>query len=194
MSTLWENLLPTSVIIVGEQHEIRSDYRAILDICNALVDPELSAQERAAVALDIFYPAFEEIPQDCYNDALKLMYWFINCGAEQTHDKPHTKLVEWEQDFRYIVAPINRVTGKEIRSVDYMHWWTFIAAYYEIGDCLFAQIVRIRDRKAHGKPLDKSDREWYAKNRDLVDIKTNYTEPEDEVLAAWTGRRKNERP
>ena len=93
--------------------------------------------------------------------------------------------MDWEQDFQYIVAPVNRVMGKEIRSMDYLHWWTFISAYYEIGDCLFAQIVRIRERKAKGKPLDKSDQDFYRRNREIVDLKTTYTEQEDAILKQW---------
>ncbi|NLU23148.1 MAG: hypothetical protein GXW99_00205 [Clostridiales bacterium] len=186
----WNDLLPKSILIGDVQYEIRSDYRAILDICTALSDAELSEQERAVAALGIFYPDFEDMPQDCYNDALKLMYWFINCGDDEKKNRTAPKLVDWEQDFRYIVAPINRVTGQEIRAVEYMHWWTFIAAYYEIGDCLFAQIVRIRERKASGKALDKQDREWYAKNRELVDMKTQYTESDDSTMDLWTGKKK----
>ena len=61
-----------------------------------------------------------------------------------------------------------------------------MSAYLEItGDCLFAQIVSIREKKARGKPLDKSDRDFYNRNRDIVDIKTRYTDEENEVLRDW---------
>ena len=84
------------------------------------------------------------------------------------------------------MAPINRVLGKEIRAAEYLHWWTFISAYYEIGgDCTFAQIVRIREKKAKGKPLDKQEQAWYRQNRSLVDFRTNYTKAEDDVLKQW---------
>lgn len=186
MSTPWNELLPTSVLLAGEQYEIRSDYRAVLDICNALSDWELDETDRAMAALTIFYPDVEKIPYEAYDDAIKLCLWFINCGDDEREKRQAPKLVDWEQDFRYIVAPINRVTGTEVRAVEYMHWWTFIAAYYEIGDCLFAQIVRIRERMAAGKPLDKQDREWYSKNRSLVDMRPQYTEAEDALIDAWT--------
>ena len=65
-----------------------------------------------------------------------------------------------------------------------------MSAYMEIGDCLFAQIVRIRERKAKGKPLDKSDAEFYRKNRKIVDMKAQYTEQENAVLDAWMGKKK----
>ena len=133
-----------------------------------------------------FYPGFADMPAEHYQQAIERCLWFINCGEEET-ERQHIKLMDWEQDFKYIVAPINRVTGTEIRSIEYMHWWTFIAAYYEIGDCTFAQIVRIRDKKARGKPLDKTEQEWYRKNRHLVDLKTKYTQEDDEILRLWGG-------
>ena len=136
--------LPSCVELHGREYEVRTDYRAILDICIAMGDPELNGQEKALVALDIFYVDFLSIPAEQYEEALEKCFWFINCG-QQEGKRSAPKLVDWEQDFQYIVAPINRVCGKEIRAVEYMHWWTFISYYYEIGDCLFAQIVRIRD-------------------------------------------------
>lgn len=178
--------MPTSVEVCGTEYEIRSDYRAVLDICTALTDPELSDRDKAETALVIFYPDFSEMPSGHYEEAVRLCFWFINCGDEEQSRKA-PKLVDWEQDFKYIVAPINRVTGCEIRAKDYMHWWTFIAAYYEIGDCTFAQIVRVRDLLTRGKPLDKADREWYRQNRHLVDMKTKYTQEEDTILKQWGG-------
>ena len=174
--------LPTTLTVHGTEYEIRSDYRAVLDICAALSDTELSDDDKALVCLDILYPAFDEMPPEHYEEAIKQCFWFINCGEKESQQKA-PKLVDWEQDFQYIVAPINRVVGQEIRAVEYLHWWTFVSYYYEIGgDCMFAQIVRIRDKLASGKSLDKSEREWYRRNRSLVDFKQNYTDAEKEIL------------
>ena len=173
--------LPKSVEIQGTDYDIRSDYRDILTICAALSDVELNDQEKAYVVLAVFYPDFEEMPSQHWQEALEKCFAFVNCGQEETQISAQ-KLVDWEQDFQYIVAPINRVMGQEIRSVEYLHWWTFISAYYEIGDCLFSQIVRIRNLLAKGKTLDKADREWLRINRHLVDFKTKYTDVENEIL------------
>ena len=182
----WDYLLPTSLEVGGISYSIRSDFRAVLDICAAIEDPELDNPEKALVALGILYEDFESIPPEHYQEAITQCFWFINCGEAENNTKA-PKLMNWKQDFKLIVAPINRVTGTEIRSVEYMHWWTFIAAYYEIGDCLFAQVVRIRDMKARGKKLDKADREFYTRNRNIVDIKTTYTTAEQDLLKEWTG-------
>ena len=101
--------------------------------------------------------------------------------------------MDWEQDFPLIAAPVSRVYGGDIRAVPYdpqanqggLHWWTFLAAYQEIGECTFAQIVRIRDRLARGRPLEKADQEWYRNNRQLVDFKRTYTGAEDEMVKSW---------
>ena len=183
-----EYTLPKTVFVGGREYSIRSDYRAILDICEALTDLELSNEEKADVMLYIFYPEFADMPTKDWQEAAKQCIWFINCGDEGDNRR-RPKLMDWEQDFQYIAAPINRVVGQEIRAMPYLHWWTFISAYYEIGDCFFAQIVRIRSLRAKGKRLDKTDQEWYRDNRELVDLKTSFTEAEDAVVNAWLGKK-----
>lgn len=189
--------LPTSVEVCGVEYEIRSDYRAVLDICIALSDPELTNKEKAYVALWIFYPAVEGykdengaeviMPPQHYEEALQRCYWFIDCGNDEEDKTNSPRLVDWEGDFQYIVSPINRVMGGEIRSIKYLHWWTFIAAYMEIGECLFSQIVNIRSKLTRHKTLDKTEREWYRRNRKLVDITTKFTASEKSVIEQWGG-------
>jgi hypothetical protein len=181
--------LPKSVEVCGATYDIRSDYRAVLDICTALNDPELNDQDKAIIILDIFYPSFSgesPMPQDHYEEAILKCFWFIGCGESENKDKKAPKLMDWEQDFKYIVAPINRVVGHEVRAVDYMHWWSFMSAYYEIGgDCLFSQIISVRDKLSKGKKLDKADKEWYQKNKEMVDLKNKYTVEETDAFKQW---------
>lgn len=183
--------LPKTVEINGKDYEIRYDFRAILDIFSVMNDFELSNEERALAVLQIFYLDFNAI--DDYQTAINKCLWFINGGRDNDDKTKQKKLVDWEQDYSYIVAPINRVLGMDVRGIPYdpksntggLHWWTFLSGYLEIGDCLFAQIVRIRSLKASGKPLDKQDKEFYRKNRDIIDIKTHYTEAENDLVGAW---------
>ena len=179
--------LPTTVTVNGKEREIRSDYRAILDIISALNDVNLSDEEKAYVTLKIFYPQFDDITAEEAQEAIEKCFNFIECGNKDD-GKKQPKLVDWEQDFQYIITPINAVAGKEVRALDYLHWWTFISYYYEIsGECTFAQIVSIRDKQARGKQLDKQEREWYRRNQTKVDIKNRYSEKEEELLKMWGG-------
>lgn len=180
--------LPKSLEVGGTEYEIRSDFREILDIIEILNDVELKEQERGFFTLLFFYPDFENIPADHHREAIEQCFWFINGGKhDQTAGKKPPRLMDWEQDFPYIIAPVNRVIGREIRADAYLHWWTFLSAYMEIGECTFAQIVHVRDAKNRGKPLDASDKEWYRKNRELVDLKTRYTSDEEEFFRKWGG-------
>lgn len=93
--------------------------------------------------------------------------------------------MDWEQDFQLIVSPVNHVLGFECREAEYLHWWTFLGAYYDIGDCLFAQVVGIRKKKAKGVKLDKSDQAFARENADLVNLKVKATATEEAVFDEW---------
>lgn len=180
--------LPQSLEVCGKEYDVRSDFRGILDIIAILNDVELTEQERGFLTLLFFYPNFSEMPPDSYQEAIEQCFWFINGGKfEDDSEESPPRLMDWEQDFPYIISPVNRVIGHEIRADAYLHWWTFLSAYMEIGECTFAQIVHIRDAKTRGKRLDDSDREWYRRNQKLVDLKTRYTSAEEDLLKLWGG-------
>lgn len=177
--------LPKSIEVCGVEYDIETDFRAILDIFSILTDEDLDAETKSVGVLGIFYPGFMTMPAEHIHEAIKQCFWFINYGREEGQDKT-PKLMDWEQDFQYVITPINRVAGREVRSLPYLHWWTFLSYYCEIGDCYFAQIVRIRDLKAKGKLKEKADKEFYRKNRDVIDIKRRYSEAEEEIIKGWT--------
>jgi hypothetical protein len=177
--------LPTSVEVNGTEYTIQSDYRAVLDILTALSDGDLDEQDKAEAALTIFYPEFSSMPASDYQEALNQCFRFIDHGQGAKTQGKQPAVMSWEQDFDMIISPVNRIAGCEVRSLPYLHWWSFLSYYMEIGDCLFAQVVAIRDKKARGKPLDKQEREFYRRNREMVDLKTTYTEAEQNLLAAW---------
>lgn len=182
--------LPTSVTVNGREYEVNSDFRCILDIFEVLSDNDLTDRERGFLALGFFYPDLNDMPPRDYDEAVKMLYWFINGGQEAvSKGKNGPRLMDWSQDYPYIIGPVNKAIGHEIRGDAYLHWWTFLSAYMDIGDCLFAQIIRIRQLIAEGKKLEKADRIWYQKNRDLVDLKetAKYTSEELEFLRSFEG-------
>lgn len=176
--------LPRCVTVGGTEYAVETDYRAILDIFAVLSDPNLTNEEKGIGLLGIFYINFRRMPEEHFAEAVRQCFWFINGGSEEKQQKT-AKLMDWEQDFPLLIAPINRVAGRELRAVEYLHWWSFLSYYYEIGDCYFAQIVRIRDLKAKGKLKDKADREFYSKNREVVDLKVRYSEVEESIIRKW---------
>lgn len=178
--------LPTCTDIGGTTYAFRSDFRAILDVIKVLSDTSISNEERSLTGLLIFWEDFDSIPPQYWKEAADYMAWFLNCGQEAPQKKK-PKLMDWEQDADLIASPINRVLGYECRTCEYLHWWSFISAYMEIGECLFAEVVNVRKKLKRGKKLEKHEREFYRDNKDLVDFKVKTTEQEDEVINDWLG-------
>ena len=185
--------LPTAVEIDGKDRDIRADFRVILTIIQALNDPDLDDSDRAEAMITLFYPEYDDI-QDV-DAAVKRCIWFIDGGNTEKKNDQGPRLVDWEKDYQQIIAPVNRVLGYEARAVPYdfrentggLHWWSFIAAYMEMGgDCVYSNIISIRDKKARGKKLEKHEREWYRRNRAMVDIETKYSDEQEALLKEWT--------
>lgn len=77
--------LPKSVVIGGRDFPIRYDYRVILNIFEAMNDPELTDQERALAVLQMFYVDFDAIED--YEAAIRECFWFINGGKYEESSK-----------------------------------------------------------------------------------------------------------
>lgn len=180
----WE--LPETATIGERVYEIRSDFRAVLDVLKVAGDPDLTDRERGALALEIFYPDIGSMPREDYKEAGEYVRWFVS-GGDLDAKPPRRKLADWEQDFPIIVGPVNRVLGYESRSAAHLHWWTFLGAYMEVGDCLFAQVVSIRKKRAEGKKLEKHERQFYRENRSIVDLRIPESDAEKQILDEWMG-------
>ena len=80
------------------------------------------------------------------------------------------RLVDWEQDAALIAPAVDKVLGYSCRRCGYLHWWEFLGAFHGIGDGLFAQVVNIRNKRARGKMLDKSEQEFARENAAVIKI------------------------
>lgn len=178
---IWD--LPTSVEINEETYKIRNkcDYRVVLDVIEVLKDNELDLQSKYTCALLIFY---EDItPCNDKQTALKEAFKIINLGDETFEQESKPAIMDWECDFSKIAPPISRVLGYSVRDPQkWTHWYDFIGAYMEIGECQFSNIITIRSKKQKGKPLEKWEQEFYRENKKLVDLPQNLTEEDKDWL------------
>lgn len=185
--------LPTSILLNGQSFAVRNrgDYRTVIDCFRALEDPELSKIERVLSCLIIFYDGIndledlEKLPD--LELAYKEMVRFFNCGQDEIGAKSNYKLIDWEKDSVLICSAINNVAQKEIRAVEYMHWWTFIGYYMAIGECSLATIVSIRNKRAKGDKLEKNESKFVRENPEYFwDTRTvEDKELEAEILKIW---------
>jgi hypothetical protein len=173
--------LPQEVDCNGSNVAIRSDWRPNLDICVLMQDSTLTEREKAYGALKIFYP------NGCGSDlkeACDQLFSFLSGDLENEElyesSKPNSRpVVYWEQDFPLIIAPVNRIAGCDIRGLPYLHWWTFLSYFQEIGECVFSQVIAIREKRNRGKKLTDIDRDFYKRNKEIVDFKRKKQVPSD---------------
>lgn len=179
MPRAWE--LPTSLSIGGKDYPIRTDYRAILDILVAFRDPDMEADERWMICFEILFE--EPVPLEYIDEAAKQAMWFINCGQDEEDDgPPKPAVMDWEQDGHMILPAINKVAGMEVRALPYLHWWTFMGYYMEIGEGTFQTVIGIRQKRAKGKKLEKWEQQFYRENKRIIELKQKLTEEEQDEL------------
>lgn len=173
---VWD--LPTSAVIGGVKYPIHADFRDTLDIFRYFEDPDKPDYIKWRIAIALFYDG--EIPEEDYQEAMEFLADFIACGDRDS--RPGPKLLDWEQDARTIIADVNKVAGTEIRSVPFLHWWTFMAYFNAIGEGQLSTIVSIRDKLRRHKKLEKWEQEYYKRNRDKVNLKQRYTREDIEIF------------
>lgn len=178
---LWK--LPRKHTIGGTPYDLNTDYRDILEIIEHLNNENEPEFIRWRIAVGLFYD--QDVPENHMQEAMEYLAEFISAGTADK--KPGPKLLDWKQDAQMIVSGINKVAGKEIRAVEYLHWWTFISLFQEVGEGQLSTIVSIRHKRATGKKLEKWEQDYYNENRDKVDFQKPI-DPEEDAVNAYFNR------
>lgn len=170
--------LPTSLEVDGELVKIDSDFRTALLVMQLYNDRALSSKTKHGLMLSMIYSVVDDngdivstLPNNVEEAADKAM-WFLNIGMDEQEDtvsKP--RLIDYEKDSQHLFSAVNSVLSREVRSDDYMHWWTFYGFCQSIDDSsLMSNIISIRSKRASGKKLDQEELEFYNSNKDMIDI------------------------
>ena len=168
--------LPTSLEFGGRAWDIDPDFRQVLRILSAMEDPDLTDGEKATICIVNLYVDYERIPEELLQDAFDAALRFIDHGAGD--GKPGPRTMDWAQDAPLIFPAVNRAAGFEVRSVDYMHWWTFIGLFMEIHDSVYSTVLTLRGKKARHKKLEKNEQEFWNNNLGICRLKERLTEEE----------------
>ena len=168
--------LPTSLEFGGRKWAINSDFRDVLRTLAAFEDPNLTDGEKVFVCLHNTYPALDDIPAGDLQAAFDAAVGFIDCGRRR--DGPGPRTMDWAQDAPMIFPAVNRVAGFEVRSADYIHWWTFVGYFMEIRDSAYATVLGLRGKRARGKKLAQDEQEFWRHNRGICELRPRYTDAE----------------
>lgn len=173
--------LPVTLNVKGRDFAINADFRPCLNIMRMFERNDLTDREKIECMVGILF--VDEIPDELLPDAAQEAVWFLNLG-EDVQGKGNRgvgRLFSWEQDLKFIISAVDKSAGFSIRSREFYHFWEFMSAFFESGECVFNTLVHQRKLKKTGKQT-KSDREWWADNRDIAELKIELTHEEQEIL------------
>lgn len=183
-NSIWR--LPTSVFANGKEYKIRTDYRDVIHLFEAISDPELNNMGQpyknsmiVTMYLVILVPNYKDIPKDDTMEVVNALIDFLDMG--QKHDKyaeKKPKIMDWSQDAPLIIPEINKTIGYDVRSVEYMHWWTFLGYYMTIGESTFSFVLNIRKKRLEGRKLEDYEIRWMSEHMDLIELRQRLTEEE----------------
>ena len=157
----------------------------VLDCFKALNDEELSEQERLFTSLIIFYKDFSTIEDvmeqsDILKQLQEEMFIFFDGGDKNLENNTENiNVIDWDRDSNLIVSAVNNVAGKEIRSEEYLHWWTFISYYTAINESLLSEVIKLRYKRVKGEKLETYERKFIQNNPQYFNIDTRTTEQKE---------------
>lgn len=176
--------LPKALDVNGTSYDIDSDYRNVLRIFEAFNDPKLSNGEKAYICVKRLYTV--PVSDTDLEEAIRKAYWFCDGGDAPKTRPEKVKTLDWSHDQQLIFPAISKAVGViDIRELPYMHWWTFLGSFGEIGEGLFSTVIHIRQKKARGKSLDKWEKEFYSRNKEIIKLVTPEEQAEIDETEAF---------
>ena len=159
--------LPKEATFCGKKYPHKSDFREILKLLALLGDEEKPEFLRWHGALFYFFE--KEIPEEAMAAAMEYLAHFLTAGEKSA---PGPRLYDWQADAQLIAAGVNAVAGREVRALEYLHWWSFLGYFRSMGEGQFALVVGIRQKLRRGKRLEPHEEAFYRGHQDLVRLKT----------------------
>lgn len=163
--------LPDALSVNGTVYRINADFRNVLRIFDALNDNRLSDTDKAFVAVRRLYT--DDVSGAHFRALTERAYWFIGGGDMPQSAPSPVPLIDWNHDEQMMIPAVSRAAGVvDIRTLNFLHWWTFLGLFGEIGEGLFSTVLHIRQKQSKGKKLEKWEEEFFRDHRALVRIHT----------------------
>lgn len=175
------DVLPESVMVDGEEYEIRTDFRTSMLFELLMQDNDVEPKEKTKKALKLYYPV---IPGNI-NEAVEAILWFYRCGKEDNPQrqkmnakKGKTRVYSFEYDDDYIYAAFMTQYGIDLQDVEYMHWWKFRAMFHSLtNQNEFVKIMEYRSIEIKSD-MPKEQQSFYRKMKRLHALPVEKSEDE----------------
>ncbi len=168
--------LPVVAEFGGREYKLRADFRNILKIFGVL-QGQFPEYIRWRIALGLFFePALAE--EDVEQGIAYLARFLQPDGGGEAGGK----LLDWQADATAIISGVNAAAGQEIRSLPFVHWWTFLSWFHAMPPGELSTRVAIRQKRQKGEKLEPWEQEYYRQNKALIDLKPAYSQEEREEM------------
>ncbi|WP_050636188.1 Gp15 family bacteriophage protein [Candidatus Stoquefichus sp. SB1] len=170
---------PKHVTIDGVKYPINTDFRVALKCFDIINDENISDTERTYA---VVYKLFGFIPKD--EDMpifVEKVEKYLACGESQEQHKERKKDMDFEQDFKYLVASF--MSDYHINLVESdMHWYQFINLIQ--GFTENSVMNRVRDLRNYdlSEVKDQKQRNKIIKAQQSVALKSELTQEEQEAI------------
>lgn len=151
---------------------ISADFRNMIQVDLILHDDESTETEKTIAALRQLYP---DMPKDAYKAVEGLVWFFtrgnVSSGGKDTPAKKSPKKAfSFEQDAPLIYAAFYATYGLSLTTVEFLHWWEFMALFEGLPETTLIQRV-IYWRTADLAGMSKQERKHVTKMRSLFALK-----------------------
>lgn len=153
---------------------ISADFRNMIQVDLILREPGVSDAEKTMAAINQLYP---EIPEDI-SLALDGLVWFFSRG-EITRNTENEgggaapvaeRAYDFDQDANLIYAAFYATYGISLTTVDFLHWWEFMALFEGLPEKTLIKRVMYW-RTANLGELPKEERKHVQKMRRLFALR-----------------------
>lgn len=151
---------------------ISADYRNMIQVDLILHDPAINETEKIVAALYQLYP---DLPGDIHK-AVEGLVWFytrgnaVGDGKDSGTKKAAKKAFDFEQDANLIYAAFYAIYGISLTTVDFLHWWEFMALLEGLPETtLLQRVIYWRTVDVNGLP--KHEKKHVLKMRKLFALK-----------------------
>lgn len=157
---------------------IRTDFRVGIQVSQALQDPDLSEQERNAVALTLLFGA----GMPAGDVAAEALAWFLRGGEDSTgnqDDDVNQRSFDFDIDHARVWSGFRRVYNIDLSAVK-LHWFQFLAMLSDLDGCAFSDIIgyRLADTSKMPPEMQRA----YQKMKEHFTIGECYSEEEQAVV------------
>ena len=164
-----------------ERYLIRTEYRVVKNISEALNDVDLAEPEKMLTALRLLYG--NGIPSDT-ELAESGLRWFMSGGNVDEERVPDGKppTFDFEQDNRLLYSAFRARYGIDLTR-ERLHWFAFLAMFGDLGGCSLSDIIGIRGTDL--AKLGEAQRNDYAKMQERYRIKEKMSEADRARIAEF---------